>query len=276
MKKINYPLIISDFDGTLANDNHEISAAVRSAISAYVESGGVFAVITGRMTSSILPQVRSLGLKGLVAGYQGTVIADIESGKLLRCSGLSYSEAIEICTEVNKIGGKCNLYCDETLYSERAEDDELLKLYVEVTKAKTVSLKTSAIEFLNEKKPFCQKITALVMPEDRDSVYKTLSEKLGDKYDITYSAVVLVEISPKDDNKGEALKFIAEKYNIPIERTVAVGDSLNDLPMIKVAGVGIATANAEEILKKAADYTTVSNNDGAVAAVIAEYGFEKD
>ena len=58
MRKINYKLIVSDFDGTLIDDNQKIPQKVRKAISEYVECGGVFAVCTGRMLCSILPRVR--------------------------------------------------------------------------------------------------------------------------------------------------------------------------------------------------------------------------
>lgn len=55
MRKINYKLIVSDFDGTLIDDNQKIPQKVRKAISEYVECGGIFAVCTGRMLCSILP-----------------------------------------------------------------------------------------------------------------------------------------------------------------------------------------------------------------------------
>ena len=84
---------------------------------------------------------------------------------------------------------------------------------------------------------------------------------------------MLVEISPITDNKGEALKFLAEHYNIPIEKTVAAGDNLNDLPMIKVAGVGVAVDNADHRLKAEADFVSVSNNEGALAQIIEKFGF---
>ena len=100
-----------------------------------------------------------------------------------------------------------------------------------------------------------------------------LLEKFGSEFDVTCSAQVLVEVSPLNDNKGEALKFIASHYGVTMDSTVAVGDNLNDLPMIKQAGVGVAVGNAVRELKDAADIVTVSNNDGAVAKIIEKYGF---
>ena len=90
---------------------------------------------------------------------------------------------------------------------------------------------------------------------------------------MTCSATVLVEVSPLGDNKGETLKFLAEHYGIPIEKTVAVGDNLNDLPMILAAGIGCAVGNAAEELKAAADFVSASNNEGAVAQIIKKFGF---
>ena len=106
----------------------------------------------------------------------------------------------------------------------------------------------------------------------RDS-YEYLVKKIGDKYEVTYSAAVLVEVSPKGDDKGEALKFLAEHYGIPIDKTVAIGDNLNDLPMIEAAGTGVAVMNATEELKEYADDVCPSCDEGGVAHVIKKYGF---
>ncbi len=275
MKKIKYPLIISDCDGTLITDEQKILPEVRSAVNEYTACGGIFAVITGRMPSTILPKVRSLGLKGLVAGYQGTVIADIESGRYIRKDGFDYSQSLEICRAFSSADAGINLYIDDTLYTERAADDELLSLYCKITGAMPRHLQgETAEQFVNRTHPYCQKIAALVVPEERDALYGYLKRVLGDKYDVTYSAAILVEVSPVGDNKGTALRYMAEHYGIDVRNTVAVGDNLNDLPMIEAAGVGIAVGNAVKPLKDAADVVTVTNNEGAVAKVIAEYGFE--
>ena len=109
MKKIiNKRLIVSDFDGTLITDEQEIPQEVRTAINEYVECGGIFAVCTGRMLRSILPRVRELGLKGLVVAYQGTVIAEIESGKIIKNGSLENSDVVEICRYIEELGFNIN------------------------------------------------------------------------------------------------------------------------------------------------------------------------
>ena len=113
----------------------------------------------------------------------------------------------------------------------------------------------------------------MVAPDEQEELYSKLVKLLGDKFDVTCSATVLIEISPLTDNKGEAVKYLAKYYGIPIEKTVAMGDNLNDLSMIKAAGLGVAVANATEKLKQAADFVSVSNNEGAVAQIIEKFGF---
>ncbi len=273
MRKLNCKLIVSDFDGTLIDDNQQIPSAVKSAINGYVENGGIFAVCTGRMLCSILPRVRELGLEGLVIAYQGSVIADIESGKIIKRSGMPYESMVEICRTLEELNRPVNIYADNDLYTDIPKDNEFLQLYERIVGVEAEFIDGKISDFVEKKKLFCQKAAVLVNKNERDGLYNELQKRLGGKFDVTCSASVLVEISPITDNKGEALKFLAEHYNIPIEKTVAAGDNLNDLPMIKVAGVGVAVDNADRRLKAEADFVSVSNNEGALAQIIEKFGF---
>jgi hypothetical protein len=272
-EKLNAKLIVSDFDGTLINSNQQVTQEVKDAINRYVEDGGIFVVITGRMIASILPQVRKLGLKGLVAGYQGTVIADIESGKIIRNGGFTVEQTAEICQALKEFNAYINIYHDDKLYTDIPKDNKHLQLYESITGITANGVLGNMSDFVRENKMACQKVTSLCYPKDKLPLYNKLCERFAGKYDITYSADVLVEISPLGDNKGEALKFIANHYNIPISQTVAIGDNLNDLPMIVAAGVGVAVGNATQPLKQKADYISATNDDGGVAEVIKKFGY---
>ena len=71
--------------------------------------------------------------------------------------------------------------------------------------------------------------------------------------------------------------FLAKHFNVPIEKTVAVGDQLNDVPMIETAGVGVAVQNADIGLKEKANVVSpLTNEEGAIAWVIEEFGFQKN
>jgi hypothetical protein len=227
------------------------------------------------MLASILPQVRKLGLKGLVAGYQGTMIADIESGEIIRNGGFTVEQTAEICQTLQQLNAYINVYYGDKLYTDIPKDNKYLKLYESITGITANGVQGKMSEFVRENDLACQKVTSLCHPKDKLALYNKLCERFEGKYDITYSADVLVEVSPLGDNKGEALKFIAEYYNIPLSQTVAIGDNLNDLPMLLAAGVGVAVGNATEPLKQQADYISLSNDEGGVAEVIKKFGYNR-
>ena len=104
MRKINYKLIVSDFDGTLAHSNGEISERTKSVITRYIQDGGKFAVSTGRLPMAILPRVKELGLVGAVCCAEGSVIVDIESEEILLEAKLSNEVAVAICKKMEEYG----------------------------------------------------------------------------------------------------------------------------------------------------------------------------
>ena len=89
-------------------------------------------------------------------------------------------------------------------------------------------------------------------------------------FDFIRSEKALFEILPKGIDKGVAIAKLAEHLNISVERTIAIGDYDNDAAMLLAAGCGVAVANASRAALDAADYVTVSNEEHAVARVIAD------
>ena len=81
----------------------------------------------------------------------------------------------------------------------------------------------------------------------------------------------ILEIVPKDVNKGEAIKILSSYYNIDISEVIAVGDDENDISMIVAAGLGVAMGNAKQCVKEVADFITLSNEENGVGKVICEF-----
>ena len=85
-----------------------------------------------------------------------------------------------------------------------------------------------------------------------------------------------MEVINANYSKGTAVAFLADYYGVPLEKTIAVGDQLNDIPMIKQAGLGIAVKNADERLKKQAVVIDCTNEDGAIAEIIQKYAYREE
>jgi len=265
-----YKIIISDFDGTLLRRDCTVGERTKNAIKAYIDSGGVFTVCTGRMLKSILPEVKKLGInEGLIASYQGAVISDIATGNILRHEYYSAEEAELVLSELEKKNLAVHMYTLDGLFVNYS--DERLRAYEEVCHVKAEfcpDLKRKLIE----NKLRVIKFLAVVAPEEHDGLISSLQNILGEKYYVTASAKFLAEVLPVGQNKGEAVKFLASYYNVDINDVIAVGDNLNDLPMIEAAGLGIAVLNAAEELKMQADLVAASNDDDAVGKIIEKYG----
>ena len=102
----------------------------------------------------------------------------------------------------------------------------------------------------------------------RAEMRKTTAGKLFD----VFSKPEMLEFSDLKSNKGDAVRFMADFYKVPLADTIAVGDEENDCPMIEAAGVGVAVANASQVAKDVADYVTeYDNNHSALTEVIEKF-----
>lgn len=102
-------------------------------------------------------------------------------------------------------------------------------------------------------------------PDKIEEAIVQIDDSFNDKFTFIKSTPYYYEVMPKGIGKGESLLEIAKYYDIPIEDTIAFGDEENDLTMIKTAGIGVAMGNATDLVKEAADYITLSNDEDGIA-----------
>ena len=275
MRKINYPLIVSDFDGTLVKADGTISAYTKETIKNYIENGGKFVISTGRMPSGILPRARELGLQGLIACGQGAAIVDIETKQVILEGTIPMETAIAVCEKMEEMGLHIHVYDLWDFYANK--DDSALAMYEHILrcKGKLVLDKPMSV-FIRERHLSPHKILVMVEPEDNERVRLALEKEGFLGCEVTRSSAYLVEVCNAAYSKGTAIKMLAEHYHIPIKKTVGIGDQYNDLSMIQAAGVGIAVKNADEKLKEHATIFPYSNEEDAVAKIIEKYGYEEE
>lgn len=262
---MNYDLFLCDFDGTLVRADGTVSRRNIKAIEAYRRAGGIFAVVTGRMLCSILPRLKELGLReGLVVAYQGAVAADIASGKIIQEEGFSPEEAADIIAFLEKEGLHIQIYSDDRLYCNK--DDELLKIYERTCGVKGTVPQEPLSVFARREGKLVTKVLAMVEPKDRDGTLARMRAGLKNAT-VTASTDFLVEALPLGVSKANAVRSLAKHYQIPIGRVAAIGDQLNDLPMIQAAGGGFAVGNAAEALKEVATVVASCEEDGVAEAI---------
>ncbi len=267
---MKYKLIVSDFDGTLRRSEGGISEGNARAIKEYVQEGGVFALCTGRMISSILPYAKQLDLHGFVVAYQGAIIQDIASGEKLRDARIPNEDAVSICRFLESGGQHIHVYDGDVFYVNM--DDDFRRWYEHACDVRGILTDLQISETVEKEKICPHKILVACTPERRNTIYADLSAHFGERFYVTTSTENLVEITAKGCNKGDALRYIAGSLQIPIRDTIAVGDNYNDIPMIEAAGLGVAVSNGEQALKDAAGFVTKTCDEDGVGYVIRKFG----
>ena len=276
MKNIRYGLVVSDFDGTLIDEKGEIDENTKEAIAKYRNSGGVFAISTGRLPRGVLNHAKGLGLKGALACCQGAVILDIETEEVLFKGVIPNAVAVKVCKKLEEMDLHIHAYDVWEYYANK--DDEPLKYYEKVTDTHAVRILDKPLsQFLEETGLDVCKLLAIIEPERNEALIETLQNESFAGCVITKSAEFLVEILCEKYSKGTAVAFLAEHYNVPLAKTVCVGDQWNDIPMMKKAGLGVAVQNADAKLKENADLVLeYSNCEGAVGKLIEKYAYTED
>lgn len=276
MRKINYPLIVSDFDGTLAKNDGTVSEANKKAIEKYVAAGGKFVLSTGRLPYGTRHIVKALHLQEVLCCGQGAVVVDLQSGKPLFSGAIDNDVSVAICQKMEQLHLHIHVY---DLWEYHCNMDDLpLKIYEKAVggvKANLV-LDRPISQFVKERGICAIKVLAMVEAERAEEVIEALSAMHFKNCTVVKSSANLVEVVSTTFSKGTALEFLSKHYNIPLERTVAIGDQRNDIPMIEKAGLGFAVRNADEKLKEAGIVCEYTNEEDAVAKIIEKYGYTEE
>lgn len=263
-----YKLFVTDADGSLLNSSSEISEANREAVGEIISKGVIFTIATGRMFSSILPYALQLNVNAPIISYNGALIKDAHSKKVYYYNPIQPDDAIFAIRLLKESGYQLNLYVDDELYVEEINDR--VKWYLSFNNV-TVNAVGNLEEYIKNTGSATAKIYAINDPQNPVSIEPHIYDELCKKLVVSTSGGGHLEINAKGVSKGNALKTLANMYDIKRDNVIAVGDNLNDLSMIEYAGVGVAMGNAPELVKIKADYTTSTNDEDGIAMVINKF-----
>lgn len=265
MGKFDGTLICTDLDGTLLRNDKTVSPENREAIAYFMAEGGYFTFITGRMPYFVKDILAKVSINAPFGCINGAGIYDPVAGKYVWTQPMR-DDVIELVRYVDQntedMGIQIN--CLEHLYFSR--ENETMMYF-----RKATGLPNLVRDYEEIDEPIA-KIVFGDYREDRLLGVKALLDAHPRYHDFDYirSERSLYEILPKGVSKGTLLVRMAEHLQVPMGRTVAVGDYFNDVSMLRAAGIGVAVENATPEAKAAADYITVSNEDHALARIIAD------
>ena len=263
-------LIALDLDGTLFSENLVVSQANREAIAAAQARGIVVTLATGRMFRSTLPHAQALGITAPLICYQGALIRDPVSGVTLLHRPVPRETAFEALAMLTAEGLHPNLYLDDNLYV--AEENSGTEFYARLNGGLPINPVGDLTRFLQSRDGAPTKLSVVLATEaDTDALVERLRARFGARIYATKSYPIFAEVINPACDKGAALAALAGRLGVAREETMAVGDGLNDLPMLAWAGVGVAMGQASAAVRQGAAHDTSPLADDGLAAAIHRF-----
>lgn len=262
---MRYKLIAADMDGTLLDSNGQIADKTLQTIRRVADAGILFTVCTGRPIQGVDKYNGLLKLKGPAITYNGAVIVDMESRRTLFEQGLLRNDAGKIIELGLEYDTTMCIWSGGRLYGNKL--NERIHDYKKLSGVEPV-LAENFGELLD------QGITKILWYDDEERIRKVLkdfSAELFTEVTCCTSKPDFLEFFNRKASKGKALKKIGELYGIRREEMIAIGDGLNDLDMIRYAGLGIAMGNGDAEVRKQAQFVTDTNDEDGVRKAIERF-----
>lgn len=262
---MKFRLLVVDIDGTLLTSTRDITPRALAALRTAQRLGVRVCLATGRMWRSAEPYFRRAGADPPAILYNGGLVYDFHTDTVLRRVVLAYDQAravLELLRHFPTV--QPHVYVDDRVYTARPNE------YTEQYRRKD----NLQVEEVGDLVAFLQsdpmKILIIGPRPDLLTVVERIKH-LPMPINTVFSDDTFLEILPQGSSKGVALRWVARHLQIPISRVMGVGDQVNDLEMIRVAGFGVAMGNAPEEVKALADFVTATNDEDGVAKVIEQF-----
>ncbi len=266
---MKYKLIAIDMDGTFLNSNHEISDRNTNAVLEAMEQGVKVVISTGRGPKTLDDHKEKLKFDTPFIVYNGAGVKYLDKEEYILRFDLEYDIAEKIYNYGNSLETTVLLWVDDILYANK--DSEFCDFY-----KKHTSVEFNIIDTFEQfKGAGIQKIMFINEAETIQNIYDEVVKQGFNETNFTISIPTFLEFYNKETSKGQAVLNYAKQFDIKAEEIIAIGDGMNDLSMINMAGLGVAMGNASEIVKEQADYITTTNDDYGVARVIEKFVLEK-
>ncbi|MBL8829868.1 MAG: HAD family phosphatase [Planctomycetaceae bacterium] len=274
MSKIK--LLALDVDGTLVNSRDELTSATRDALRRAAEAGVQIVLATGRRYSRTLPLVEPLGIDAPLVTASGALIkrpsdhhtlyrAEFAPGVLRKTLQVVAAAGFDAVLYGDTYGEGFDFYCPRGEVPDQPELGEYFMLNAQCERV---------LPTLMEAPP--PHIFAGFAAGSRDAMLaldEQLQAALPGKL---YTHVIrspryrghMCEIAPIGITKWFGISHLAQQWGITADEICAVGDDVNDIPMIEGAGLGVAMGNAVAETKAVADRIAPHHDEDGLVEVV--------
>lgn len=260
-----YKMLVLDLDGTLISSSGRITETDKTAVRAAEGAGVKIVIASARPYPAVAGVLAELALADpyVIAGSGASVWRAADSSKFF--GYLMTPKQVRDCVDFAlRHGYDCLAVKDDGNYYTR-EFGASAAFYGEA-----FGMKGFIVDFEKDDCADCCKVMVFTEPEPE--IVSDCMERMTrafPEYGVSKTWINILEFYPSHEIKKEkAMAHLASLLGVGLSETVAIGDDIVDIGMIRSAGLGVAMANAGEAVKAAADFVTLGNDEGGVAHVI--------
>lgn len=264
---MKYKLLVLDVDGTLLNDEREISKRTLAALLKVQQMGVRIVLASGRPTYGLMPLAKTLELGnygGFILSYNGCQIIRAQNGEILFERRINPEMLPYLEKKARKNGFAIFTYHDDTLITD-SPDNEYIKNEALLNNLKIIKEDefSTAIDFAP-----CKCMLVSDKEEALIGLEQHWEKRLAGTLDAFRSEPYFLEVVPCGVDKANTLGALLEHLGVTREEVIAIGDGVCDVVMLQLAGMGVAMGHSQDSVKVCADYVTASNEEDGVALAV--------
>ncbi len=268
-----FDLVVLDLDGTILDlyRAHGIPPVVRTAIADVQAAGVRVTIATGRVLDYVRAYIEPLNITTPVVTTQGAVIGDPITGHVLAETVLPLDLARDLAEWADATGRVSAFYFNDDeghthVCQNSAQGDA--EFFDHVMGSSRVITGSHEVLLASNQHHLPLKFMMISDLECEPNLVADLQAHYGARSTVTRTHPLLVEVTATGVDKGQGLLHLCGLLGIHPQRVLAIGDNDNDIPMLQVAGLGVAMGNSSPGLKAIADWIAPSiEQDGAAVAL---------
>ena len=265
---VNTRILFTDLDGTLLNDQKQISEGNLAAIHMALEKGHKIVISTGRALTSAKKQAQALGLTMpgcYIIAFNGACIYDIHEKKIIFSETIPVDYVYHLFEEAHKLDIHIQTYDDTQVLTESENEDLFRYCHNTGLGYKVISSVRSELTF----SPYKVLVIDYQHHEPLVQFQEQIRSWAEGKIDFYFSCNELLEIVAPGISKGNAIIRLCEQLQIPPEATISAGDADNDISMLQTTHTSVVMKNADPHMHAYATYITEqdNNHDGVAEAI---------
>ena len=259
-----YKIAVSDLDGTLLGPDHKVSTQTKESVHRWLQDDRKFVIATGRHYIEAKKIQDDLGDPIYLITSNGARVHNKE-GEIILKQNLPTDIATAICEQDFDPSVQINLFTDQQWYANFSIQ-ELVGMTIDT------AFYCQAVDLNTIDKSNAIKIFFWGERDKLDVIYQQLQQQFAGRVNLTFSLDKCLEVMEATTNKGAAVEAVLKTMNLNAQQSIAFGDGMNDVEMLRGAGKAVLMANAQKDLIKAlpdAEITTSSKEHGVAVKLNA-------